>query len=239
MCYHLSCNRSQKELEKRFGAKFKKPNLFEPLFYANGFAAPKVPVITQQEPYEIQMLTWGLIPHWVKDEKSAKEIRFKTLNSRAETIFTKASYRGPIQYQRCLILADGFFDWRLYREKKYPYYVYLKSKEAFAMAGIWDEWQNKDTKQRIKTFSIITIQANEFIAKIHNIKMRMPVILAKQEERTWLENIDQPTIASLLNPYEADKMQAHPISKLITARGTERNVPEITKPFEYKELESI
>jgi len=239
MCYHLSCNRTQKELEKRFGAKFAKPNLFSPIYYANGFEAPKIPVITNDNPFEIQMLTWGLIPRWVKDEEKAKEIRFKTLNARAESIFDKASFRTPIKDNRCLILTDGFFDWREYKGKKYPYYVYLKSKEPFAFAGIWDKWLNPQTKQSIKTFSIITTVANEFVAQIHNIKKRMPVILSKHEERVWLENIDDQTIQSIMNPYEADKMEAHTISKLITARGVERNVPGLIEEFEYKELEEI
>lgn len=239
MCYHLSVNRKQKDLEKRFGAKFAKPNLFSPLYYANGFEAPKLPVITNDQPYEIQLLTWGLIPRWVKDEKSALEIRFKTLNARAESVFDKASFRQPIKTQRCLILTDGFFDWREYQSKKFPYYVYLKSGEAFAFAGIWDEWQNKDNHKKISTFSIITTTANEFVAKIHNIKQRMPVILAKDEERLWLDNIDESAIKGLLNPYPADKMAAHPVSKLITARGVDRNVPQITEKFKYQELAKL
>jgi len=239
MCYHLSVNKTQKELEKRFGAKFAKPNLFSPLYYANGFAAPRLPVITNDEPFVIQLLTWGLIPHWVKDEKSALEIRFKTLNSRAETLLAKPSFREPARKQRCLILTDGFFDWRLYKGKKYPYYVKLKNDEAFAMAGIWDLWQNPENKKTIRTFSIITTDANEFIAKIHNIKKRMPVIFGKKEERMWLENLTDEDIKEMLDPYEAKEMTAYPVSKLITARGVERNVPAILKPFEYKELEKI
>jgi len=239
MCYHVSVNKTQKELEKRFGAKFSKPNLFQPIYYANGFAAPHLAAITNDDPYVIQLLTWGLIPHWIKNEDKALEIRFKTLNSRADTIFSKASFRQPIRNQRCLILVDGFFDWRLYKGKKYPYYVKLKNNEAFALAGIWDVWENKENQKKIKTFSIITTEANEYIAKIHNIKKRMPVIFGKKEERTWLENINDEKIKEMLNPYEAKEMTAYPVSKLITARGMERNVPEILKPFEYKELEKI
>lgn len=239
MCYHLSVNRKQKELEKRFGAKFAKADLFSPIFYANGFAAPKIPVITNDNPFEIQFLTWGLIPGWVKNEEQALDIRFKTLNSRAETILAKPSFRQSARTQRCFILADGFFDWRLFKGKKYPYYVKLKSDEAFALAGIWDIWQNPENQKKIKTFSIITTEANEFIAKIHNIRKRMPVIFGKKEERHWLENLADNDITEMLNPYEAKEMVAYPVSKLITARGEERNVPEILKPFEYKELAKI
>lgn len=239
MCYHLSVNRSQKDLEKRFGANFSKPDLFKPIFYANGFDAPRIPVITNNEPDKLQLLTWGLIPHWTANEEKAKDIRFKTLNSRAETLFNKASFRDPIRKKRCLILADGFFDWREYKGKKYPYYIYLKTKEPFAFAGIWDEWQNPDNKKKIKTVSIITTVANDLVAKIHNIKQRMPVILSKFEERQWLGGLDDQEIKYMLDPYPAREMAAHTVSKLITARGVERNVPEILAKFEYKNLESI
>lgn len=239
MCYHLSISRKQKDLEKRFGAEFSKPNLFIPIFYANGFDAPRIPVITNDESEKIQMLTWGLIPHWIANEDKAKEIRFKTLNSRAETLLAKPSFSEPARKQRCLILADGFFDWREYKGKKYPYYIYLKSKELFAFAGIWDEWQNSENKKKIKTFSIITTDANELVAEIHNVKQRMPVILSKFEERKWLGDLDDNGIKSMLDPYPTKEMAAHTISKLVTAKGVERNVLEVLEKFEYKNLEPI
>lgn len=130
MCYHLSVNHKAKELEQRFGAKFFKPDLFHPIFYANGFEALRIPVITNDHPEIIQLLTWGLIPHWTANETKAKEIRFKTLNSRSDTLLSKASFREPARKQRCLILADGFFDWRTYRQK-IPVLHLFEIKRAF------------------------------------------------------------------------------------------------------------
>lgn len=239
MCYHFSVNKSQKELEKRFGAEFAESNLFNPIYYANGFEAPKMPVITNDKPYEIQMISWGLIPSWVQNEDKAKEIRFKTLNSRSESIFSKPSYRKAITNKRCLVLADGFFDWRLFKGKKYPYYIYLKSKEAFAFAGIWEQWKNPETSRSVKTFSIITTEANPLVAKIHNVKKRMPVIFEKNEERTWLEDIAQDQMKNMMDPFDEKKMTAYPISKLITVRGVNRNVSEILKEFDYKKLSKL
>ncbi|MCX6743742.1 MAG: SOS response-associated peptidase, partial [Candidatus Parcubacteria bacterium] len=173
------------------------------------------------------------------NEDKAKEIRFKTLNSRAETLFGKVSFREPARKHRCLILADGFFDWQEYKGKKYPYYIYLKSKEPFAFAGIWDEWLNLDNIKKIKTVSIITTDANDLVAKIHNIKQRMPVILSKVEERQWLGCLDDNEIKGMLDPYPAKEMTVYTISKLLTTRGADHNVPEVLDKFEYKNLEPI
>lgn len=115
----------------------------------------------------------------------------------------------------------------------------MKNKEAFAFAGIWQEWQNPDNKKKIKTFSIITTDANPFIAKIHNLKMRMPVIFSKQEERLWLEDLSDFEIKGMLDSYPENEMAAHSVSKLITTRGVKRNVPEIIKEFKYDELKTI
>ncbi|MBN1325675.1 SOS response-associated peptidase [Candidatus Falkowbacteria bacterium] len=240
MCYHVSVNKTKADLEKRFGAKFEKPNLFKPIYYANGFDMPKIPVITEDTPDKIQLFYWGLIPHWIKDEEAAKKISAQTLNARAESIFDKPSFRTPIRKQRCLVLIDGFYDWRTFKGKKYPYYIQLKDNDAFALAGIWDKWNYKEKNIILDTFSVITTDANEFIGKIHNIKKRMPVILDKKEERVWLEKeIDDDLIKNLMDPYPSDKMKAHTISKMITASGIKRNLPSIMEEYKYNLLPAI
>ena len=237
MCYHFSINKSKDYLEKRFAAKFKQPQLFKPIYYASGFEAPRLPVITNQLPQQIQMINWGLIPNWIKDQAQAQTIRDKTLNARADTIFSKPSYQQAIKKQRCLVLADGFYDWREFKGKKYPYYITLLNDQAFAFAGIWDNWQDSQTKESILTFSIITTEANELVARIHNIKQRMPVILEPAEEKLWLEtDLPMEAITGLMDPYDTDKMKAHPISKLISARGLEKNLPAIIQAHNYPEL---
>jgi len=100
-----------------FGVNFSKPDLFSSIFYANGFDAPRIPVITNNKPEKIQLFTWGLIPNWTANEDKAREIRFKTLNSRSDTLFTKASFRKLIKNKHCLILVEEFFDWREYKGK--------------------------------------------------------------------------------------------------------------------------
>jgi putative SOS response-associated peptidase YedK len=109
----------------------------------------------------------------------------------------------------------------------------LKDSQLFAFAGIWDAWTNKETKETLKTFSIITTQANPLLALIHNTKKRMPVILRQEDEKKWLIDIPVEEAVSLLTPYDEKAMEAHTVSKLITTRGVPTNVPEIMSPFRY------
>ncbi|MFC1810056.1 SOS response-associated peptidase [Patescibacteria group bacterium] len=226
MCFTVSLKSDQKKTEKRFNAKFAEPENIKPIFYTNAFTHPNHPVILNKDPGLIQMASWGLIPPWAKDE----EIQNKTCNARAETIHEKPSFKHAAKSGYCLVLVDGFFEWQEVKGKKYPYYIYKKDQEPFALAGLWEPWTNPETGEIKKTFTIITCEANELLAKIHNKKKRMPVILGSQNEQKWLEG-DAP-----LEPYKGEDLDAHTVSKLVTARGVERNVPEVIKQFTYKEL---
>ena len=108
------------------------------------------------------------MPFWTKDEVAAERIRTQTLNARAETIHQKPSFRASIMTKRCLVLVDGFYEWREEGKKKYPYYISLASNDAFALAGIWDRWLNNSTGEVKDTFSIITTRANPLLERIHN-----------------------------------------------------------------------
>lgn len=210
---------------------------FEPIYHIGGFDFPVMPVVTAQEPGKVQAYTWGLIPHWVKTLADAQKLRAQTLNAKGETVFEKPSFRTYIQNNRCLVLADGFYEWMDFQKKKYPHYVHLKDDELFAFAGVYSHWTDKETGELFKTFAIITTDANPLMARIHNVKKRMPVILTKDQWNTWLTpELKKEQIADLLLPCPDVHMTAHPISKLITTRGADTNVPEIRKPFEYPEL---
>jgi putative SOS response-associated peptidase YedK len=234
MCYHLSLIHNLRYLEQRFGASFENPADYEPTYHRAAFSGPAHPVITDEEPGRIKLLEWGLIPGWVKNAEQAEEVRKGTFNAKAETVFQKPSFKSSIKDKRCLVLADGFFEWQSAGMRKYPYYIRLKSKEAFAFAGIWAEWNSgKDAKT---TFSIITTEANPMLEKIHNTKKRMPVILRPEDEKRWLEKGLKPEeISSMLRPYDENEMEAYTVSKLITSKE-KKNVAEVIAPFEYKEL---
>lgn len=118
--------------------------------------------------------------------------------------------------------------------RKYLTYIYLKGERVFAFAGLYDSWKDPESGNTLNTFSIITTKANPLLAQIHNTKKRMPVILSKDVEAEWLD-IKQPVheILSLLKPYHQDNMEAHTISKLISKRNVEKNVPELIEPYDY------
>lgn len=238
MCYHTSLARSADYLEKRFQAKFEQRNLFEPIYHHSGFSAPLHPVIANESVQSISLFQWGLVPFWTKDEVSAERIRTETLNAKAETIHQKPSFRASIITKRCLVLVDGFYEWREEGKKKYPYYISLASNDAFALAGIWDRWLNNRTGEVKETFSIVTTRANPLLERIHNTRKRMPVILRQEDETKWLEkDLDRTAIDSLLGPYDATQMQARTVSKLISTKRANTNVPEVMTEFTYEGLD--
>lgn len=238
MCYNISLTKNIDRIEYRFNAKFEYPELFKPIYHSSAFAIPVHPVITTENHTLIQFFQWGLIPFWVKDKQSADKLRLRTLNARAETIHEKPAFRLSIKDKRCLILVDGFYEWREVDKRKYPYYIRLANDNAFALAGIWDTWNDNQTGHEVSTFSIITTQANPLMEMIHNTRKRMPVILKQEDERQWLNNnLDAEGINALLKPYDENEMEAYTVSKLISSRKTNTNVPEIIKQYQYEAIE--
>lgn len=135
------------------------------------------------------------------------------------------------------MIADGFYEWREVKGKNYPYYIRLADKSPFAMAGIWDSWRNKKTDEKLDTFSVITTRANPLLEKIHNKKKRMPALLRREHERRWLSSdLSKDDINSMLEPIDDSGMEAYTVSKLISYRKEDSNVPEVMKKFEYDEL---
>jgi putative SOS response-associated peptidase YedK len=226
-----------KQLEIRFAASFVDSSLYQPTYHVSAFSFPNWPVITNDHTNLIQFFRWGLIPFWTENDTAAKNIKSKTLNARAETITTKPAYRVAIKNKRCLVLTDGFYEYHDQNNKKYPFYIRVTSKEAFAMAGIWDTWENKENGIALNTFSIITTEANPLLARIHNTRKRMPVILKKDHEKKWLCNdLETKDIASMLTSYDEHQMEAFPVSRLISGRRVNTNTPAVMAPYSYKEL---
>lgn len=213
MCFYLSLSKDAQTLKNRFGAQFPHEHDFIPAEEFNGFAHPELPVILQDEPQRIHLLHWGLVPAWVNDPDRAKRFRSRTLNARAETAFNLPSYRMPIRQQRCLVPADAFYEWQHIGKKKIKYRITLKKEKIFCFAGVWDIWTDPVTHAVWKGFSILTTEANQLLAEIHNSKKRMPVILPLKKEKEWLdpERKSPQELAHLLVPYSEKRMRAERI----------------------------
>lgn len=242
MCYHISITKDALKAEHRFSDTQDKYKVVEELkdqYHINGFHFPKVPVIASDQPNTWQAFNWGLIPSWTKSEADAAKIRAMTLNARADSLYEKPAYRYAAKSgQRCLIPADGIFEWHKLNKKSYPYYIHRKDKTIFCMAGSWEEWTDKQTGEIRKTFAMVTTEANPLMARIHNDGERMPVILHREYEMDWLnENLSKDDVLAMTDTYPDKEFVAHTISKLITTRGANTNVPEVQKPFTYAELE--
>jgi len=240
MCYYVSITPKMTDIEQRFSATFKQPELYHQVYSASAFTYPQMPVISNDSPSSIEFFQWGLIPFWVKDKEKALKIRQRTLNARAETIFQKPAFRHSIRSKRCLIIVDGFFEWRHKNKKKYPYYIKLINYIPFAIAGIWDAWENPDTEEIIKSFSIITTRANSLLEKIHNTRKRMPVILQREDESLWLEdNMDEQRIQSMLSPRDVKEMEAYTVTNVISKLGYNTRNTEVLNEHTYTGLPDI
>lgn len=201
MCYTIKIDLTREELEKRFGAKLSEPEKYQRDSKVSAFSLPLLPVICNDNAGEIRLFYWGLIPYWVKDAKNAGEIRTKTFNARSETLAEKASFRNILNTKRCLVLTNGFYEWQTSGKEKIPYFIGLSEQPAFALAGLYDQWTNRETGEELNTFTIITTRANPMMEEIHNIKKRMPVILSPKDEQRWLDLSIYPQNTGIFEPF--------------------------------------
>jgi len=191
-----------KAIEKQFNAQFNLP--FVPVY--NAAPSMGLPVITDADPHQIQHFQWGLVPFWAKDPK----IAFKTINARTEEILQKPSFRKPIRSQRCLVLANCYFEWKVEETGKVPHVIYVRDQRLFAMAGIWDQWLEPNTGEVVRSFSILTCPATP---KLHPLHHRMPVILSKNNTTKWLSpSLPLSEVSGLFRQYPQDLMNAYPVS---------------------------
>ena len=158
-----------------------------------------------------QFMKWGLIPHWAKDPS----IGNRMINARAETVAEKPSFKQAFQRRRCLVVADGFYEWRKQGKVKIPMRVILKTGEPFGFAGLWETWKSPEG-ELVHSCTIITTSPNAMMESIHN---RMPVILPRDAEAQWLDvsNSDTGELRELLVPYSADEMDAYEVSTLVNS----------------------
>lgn len=205
MCGRFSLTANEAELNLRFELEGGTAP-YVPRY--NGAPTQLLAVITGENPHKLSYHRWGLIPPWAKDIS----IGNKMINARAETITEKASFRAPLFSKRCLVPADGFYEWQQ-NDGKQPFRIFVKDNPVFSMAGLWERWKSPEGTV-IESFNVITTEANSFMKPIHN---RMPVILKRDDEKTWLGSKDSVEILSLLKPYASEEMDAYPVSKLVNS----------------------
>jgi putative SOS response-associated peptidase YedK len=220
MCGRFSFSPNEIIIEERFDIEIE-----EGLYTRRYNCAPSqnLAVISNKDPQKLSYYRWGLIPFWSKDAS----IGNKMINARAESILEKPSFKASFRQKRCLVLSDGFFEWK--REivggqqsavsgqrlegGSIPYRIVLKGWKLFSMAGIWDSWKGPGG-QPVYSFAIITTTPNELMQRIHD---RMPVILPRRFEKEWLINDNTNDLVKLLQPFPAEEMETYPVSRLVNS----------------------
>ncbi|MEB8328436.1 SOS response-associated peptidase [Flavobacteriaceae bacterium KMM 6897] len=253
MCYDIKAsleaqlNRAKRRGDKKAVEEILKelvPLTDLPLHHASGFSHPKLLIYTDRSPDFPEVSSWGLVPHWVKDNAQLKKLWNNTLNARGETIFEKPSFREAAKNSRCIIYIDGFYEHHHFKGNTYPFFIHSKYNRPIALAGLWSEWYDDITKTVLNTFTIVTTTGNSMMAKIHNNpklkEPRMPVILPTELEEQWLnpvhDNLDKQKLETLITAFPKNELEGYTVGKL---RGKEYkgNIPEISNKLDYKELQ--
>lgn len=207
MCGRYSLSKSKIDLEERFQAEMLTD--FKPRY--NIAPTQLVPVITSQSPKGFSFFYWGITPDFGKN----KPVSQKLINAKAESVHEKASFKSSFKQRRCIIPADGFYEWkRLGKKTKIPYRFTLRDDELFAFAGIWEEYENVngDTQH---TFLVLTTTPNEVVSEVHD---RMPVIISKEMEKKWLDKYtEEKELLEMLHPYDPDRMVGFTVSPLVNS----------------------
>ncbi len=209
MCGRFSLTEQIETLSLRF--KFAVSDIsYKPRY--NIAPSQQAVVVVQEETRVLKSMRWGLIPAWAKDKK----LGYKMINARAETISTKPSYKRLFLSRRCLVLADGYYEWQANNSKqpKIPFRITIKSKEPFAFAGIYDIWNH--AQEEVYSFSIVTTQANHKLRDIHN---RMPVVLQEEQESQWLapDVSDISSLEKILQSTDTNLFEAYRVSTVVNS----------------------
>jgi len=210
----------EKDLEANYGMEA--PPDYEPRY--NIAPQQDLTVITDLDADQMRWQNWGLRPHWVDDPNDWGH----PINARAETVAERPSFRSAFQERRCLVLADGFYEWQGDRSPKRPYRIRRADDEPFAFAGLWESWS--DNGDELETVTIITTEANDVVEPIHE---RMPVMLEADEEEVWLEAEDPDKLHGLLNPYPDELTDTYEISSAVN--NPDNDSPEVIEPLGHNQ----
>ena len=246
MCYFNSINLNVGDIIK-ISNKQKKINASVKSKITSGFEYTQWPIIKEDhnsaDMLLLEMAHWEFIPSWIHNtiELELSREKFTTLNAKGENLLESKMYRDASLKRRCIVLSSGFYEWRHYKpvgskkENAYPYFITIKDKPVFLMAGIYQPWSDKNTGETIDNFAIVTTAANDLMSKVHNKKKRMPTVLNESLATEWLqEGLNEKRINEIANfQLAAEDMDAHSIRKdfKISAHPQEK--------FIYAELPSL
>ncbi len=247
MCFYYAIVKTDaKSLVQNRIVKEEQLELFQEKQFVKGFDYPMMPVISNNQPEQIQFFRWGFVPPHIRFKQKANDFlsQYNTLNAKAETIFKSRLFGEAVKRKRCLVLCSGFFEWRHKNPgkkgtEKYPFYVTLKDEGMFVFGGIWEQFTDAPTGEIISTYAIITTPANELMELVHNSKKRMPLIIPPDIALDWLNpKLSEKEIRAFFRPFDATKLKARPIKK-INPRLTYKNEPGITVYYQYDELTAL
>lgn len=217
MCGRFTVAVSREELMEEFG-------LTEPPFDIrpryNLAPSQIAPVILRGKDGALRLegFRWGLVPYWARQADAGNRM----INARAESLATRPAFRDAFERRRCLVPADGWYEWRKEGTRKVPMWIHLRSRRPFAFAGLWERWRSGPGGEWLHTFAIVTTDAAPAVRHIHD---RMPVVLPRQLRDRWLEAGAEPAeLAALVRPYAGDDLEAWPVSRLVNS--PDNDVPD-------------
>jgi len=232
MCFTIEIHLSRRAIEERFRVDSSALYDFDFNYFYRAFSNPFIPVIAQEDTSRVQLMQWGLIPAWSRNQEEAERIRKGTYNARSETLHEKPSFKVALSAGRCLIIAGGFFEWQLVNQQKIPWYISLKNGDPFVFAGLYDTWRDPLSGETCLSFSIITTEANPMMEKIHNTKKRMPVILKKDLETEWISGESSLRKRKhLLQPYDSSGLQAYTVTPHLSSPHADPTDPSMILPY--------
>lgn len=211
MCGRTSLAIDLAVLSKRFDARPAEGVTVRPRY--NIAPGEELLAVQNDAPEEFDLLEWGFLPEWADDPEDAP----RPINARSETVAEKPMFREAFELRRCLLPADGFYEWHGRRGSKQPYRIERPDRSPFAYAGLWETWTPAEGDPRV-TCTILTTDANDVVAPIHD---RMPVILEESDEETWLSAASTDELQSVLRPYPSEELRAYPVSKRVNDPGND------------------
>lgn len=221
MCYKTALDKKAEDIMKVTGRSFQFPEEFIPYKHNDAFTKPNVYIIPQDQPDKIYAATWGLVPDLINTTESTitpSEYvnRYKTFNARGEDFFEKRSYKVSAENQRCLILADGFYEPHHYKSKSQPFFCYLKNQQLFSFAGLYTKLD-----EALYTTTIVTVEANNTFKVVHNKKKRMPLVLDTNFEDDWISDLNKNQVVEIVNAgFTNSKFYYHPVTNEIYKNRT-------------------